>query len=417
MSFDVTKRVRRTDLICASLCVLLALLGTGCGGRTPPPEPVTITFAFPETDITTYETLADLFQEEYSYITIELRPKSGDLLSGIDADDSDVLQTSQFATGWMQSQGRVLNVTPFIEGDEQLDATDFYAGTMDLFTVDGQVWAVPAGADLMAMYYNQDLFDQYGASYPQLGWTWDDFLAAAASVRDVDAGVFGYGPNLQMFDPMLFIYQHGGRIFDDLRNPTRPTLNEPLNVEALNWYFRLMFDLDVAPTSEQAREAFGGSSSNLFAGIMQERVGMWTGFLSDRGGRLQAPEWPFSWGVVPLPRGQQSATMVIIEAYFISADTQHRDAAWEWVSFLSQQLPQRLAPVRRSLAESNAYEQKVGADVAAVTQASMESALLLSPELAEFETALGVLQRAFGEIAAGRATPQEALDWAQDLVD
>jgi hypothetical protein len=72
-----------------------------------------------------------------------------------------------------------------------------------------------------------------------------------------------------------------------------------------------------------------------------------------------------------------------------------------------------MAPVRRSLAESGAYEQLVGADVAAVTQASMDNALLLSPELVSFEDALGVLQRAFGEIAAGRATPAEAMDRAQ----
>ena len=412
MSFDILKRASRAGLVCATVSLLVALLSTGCGAGTPPPEPVTITFAFPETDVTTYEKLVDIFQQEYGYITVELRPKSSDVLGGIDVDDSDVFLTSQFAIGWMQSQGRVLNLTPFIEGDEKLDASDFYPGTMALFTVDGQAWAVPAGVDLMAMYYNQDLFDQYGAPYPQLGWTWDDFLAAAASVRDIDAGVFGYGPNLQLFDPMLFIYQHGGRIFDDLQNPTRPTFNEPLNIEALNWYFRLMFDFDVAPTAEQAREAFGGSG-NLFAGVMQERVGMWTGFLSERGGRLQPPEWSFSWGVVPLPRGNQSATMALVEAYFISADTQHRDAAWQWVSFLSQQLPQRLAPVRQSLAESSAYEQQVGTDVAAVTRASMENALLLSPKLAEFEQALGVLQRAFGEIAAGRSTPEEAMDWAQ----
>jgi multiple sugar transport system substrate-binding protein len=416
MSFAILRRASRTGFVCAAACAVVAILAAGCGAGTPPPEPVTIAFAFPETDLETFEKLVDIFGQEFPHITVELRPKSSDILGGIDVDDSDVLLTSQFAIAWMQTQDRVLNLTPFIEGDEKLDASDFYPGTMGLFTVDGQAWAVPAGVDLMAMYYNEELFDQYGAPYPQLGWTWDDFLVAAASVRDVDADVFGYGPNLQMFDPMLFIYQHGGRIFDDLQNPTRPTFNEPMNIDALNWYFRLMFDLDVAPTAAQAREAFGGSG-NLFAGVMQERVGMWTGFLSERGGRLQPPEWPFSWGVVPLPRGNQVATMALVEAYFISADTLHRDAAWQWVSFLSQQLPQRLAPVRRSLAESSAYEQQVGADVAAVTQASMENALLLSPKLAEFEQALGILQRAFAEIAAGRLTPEEAMDWAQQQVE
>jgi len=412
MSSEHPRRARRARLIGACVCLLLASASTGCGALAPPPEPVTISFAFPEADLTVFEKLADIFQEEHAHITVELRPKSSDLLGGIDLDESDVLLTSQFAIAYLQSQGRVLNLTPFIEGDEAMDPADFYPGTVGLFTVDGQMWAVPAGVDMMVMYYNSDLFDRYGATYPQPGWTWDDFLAAAASVRDVEAGVFGYGPNYQMFDPMLFIYQHGGRVFDDLQNPTRTTFNEPVNVEALDWYFRLMFEFDVAPTPVQARRAFGGIGS-LYEGIWAEKVGMWTGFLSQRGGQLDPPEWPFSWGVAPLPQGRQAASMALVEAYFISAETLHRDVAWQWVSFLSQQAPTRLAPVRRSLAESSAYEQQVGAAVAEVTQASMENVLLLSPELIAFETALGVLQNAFEEIAAGRATPAEAMDWAQ----
>jgi multiple sugar transport system substrate-binding protein len=305
----------------------------------------------------------------------------------------------------------VLNLTPFIEQDETVDPGDFYPGTMALFAVDGQTWAVPAGADLMVMYYNQDLFDQYGAGYPQIGWTWDDFLATAGSVTDVGADVYGYGPNYEMFDPMMFIYQHGGRIFDDLQNPTRTTFDDPLNIEALDWYYGLMFNFNVAPTPEQARFAFDGGG--LYSGVMREKVGMWTAMLSQRGGWVEPPEWPFDWGVVPLPRGRQEATMALVEAYFISADTLHRDAAWQWISYLSQQPPQRLAPVRRSLAESSAYEQLVGADIAEVARASIEGALLLSPKLAEFEEALGVLQQAFSQIANGRATPQEAMDWAQ----
>ena len=332
------------------MCLLLVLAAAGCGASAPPPEPVTISFAFPDTDTTVFEQLAGIFQEEYPHITVELRPKPSDLLGGIDIDESDVYLTSQFAIAWLQSQGRVLDLTPFVDGDETIDPDDFYPGTVGFFTIDGQMWAVPAGVDMMVMYYNPDLFDRYGASHPQLGWNWDQFLAAAASVRDVDADVFGYGPNYEMFDPMLFIYQHGGRIFDDLQNPTRTTFNEPLNVEALEWYFRLMFDYDVAPSPEQARRAFGGIGS-LYEGVWAGKVGMWTGFLSQRGGQLDPPEWPFSWAVVPLPQGRQSASMALVEAYFVSADTLHRDAAWQWVSFLSQQVPTRLAPVRRSLAE------------------------------------------------------------------
>ena len=62
------------------------------------------------------------------------------------------------------------------------------------------------------------------------------------SLRDPGADVFGYGPLLDLFDPLTFIYQRGGRIFDDLENPTRTTFDDPLTIDALDWYSRLFFD-------------------------------------------------------------------------------------------------------------------------------------------------------------------------------
>jgi len=41
------------------------------------------------------------------------------------------------------------------------------------------VWAIPAGVDMLVMFYNQDLFDQYDVPYPEVGWTWGDFLDTA----------------------------------------------------------------------------------------------------------------------------------------------------------------------------------------------------------------------------------------------
>jgi hypothetical protein len=43
----------------------------------------------------------------------------------------------------------------------------------------------------------------------------------------------------------------------------------------------------------------------------------------------------------------------------------------------------------------------------------MGDALLLSPDLAEFEQALGIFGQAFEAIMAERSTPDEAMTWAQ----
>jgi len=117
--------------------------------------------------------------------------------------------------------------------------------------------------------------------------------------------------------------------------------------------------------------------------------------------------------MVPLPRDAQSATLTSIEGYFVSSQAQHPDACWQWISFLSEQTPYRLMPASKSLAESATYEQRVGSDVAAVAWASLESAMVPSPRLAEFGGAWGIFWRALDAIISGRSTPEEAMISAQ----
>lgn len=392
-----------------ALGLLVAL--TGCLGGTPPPEPVTISFAHADYDTAYLQRLLEEFNERYPYITVELRPKRYDMLGGIGAGDADAFVTSQFALSWLSEQGNILDLTPFLEQDETFDQEDLYPGTLGLYMRGGRTWAIPAGVDLMVTYYNQDLLDQYGAPYPEIGWDWDDFLTTATLVRDPDAGTFGYVTGVESFDALTFIYQHGGRIFDDLENPTRTTFDDPLTIEALQWYADLYYRHDVAPTEEQVRQSF--TRGNARVGVWLGRVGMWSGMLSERGGQTWPTEWDMRWGVAPLPHDQQPMTLTLVEGYFISAQTDEPDACWQWISFLSKRMPQRQAPVRKSLAESAEYEEQVGPEIAAVVRASMDNVLLLSPDLANYEDALETFTQAFATVMDGTSTAEEAMTWAQ----
>jgi multiple sugar transport system substrate-binding protein len=393
------------------LSCIVALALTGCLSSTPTPEPVTISYAHADYDTDYLQRLVSEFNESYPYINVELRPRRWDTLGGLSAGDADVFVTSQFALSGLSEQGSVLDLTPFIEQDGTFDQGDYYPGTVGLYTRAGKTWAIPANVDLMVMYYNQDLLDQVGAPYPEIGWTWDDFLTTATLARNPEADTFGYVTTVPTFDALTFIYQHGGSIFDDLENPTRTTFDDPLTIEALQWYADLYFRHDVAPTEMQVRQSFSRRDSRV--GIWIGRVGMWSGMLSEQGGQTGPTAWEMRWGVAPLPRDQQSTTLTLVEGYFISAQTQHPDACWQWISFLSKQMPQRQAPVRKSLAESTDYEELVGPEIAAVVQASMNNALLLSPELANYENALNTFTQAFTTIMEGTSTAEEAMTWAQ----
>lgn len=92
----------------------------------------------------------------------------------------------------MHRQGKTRDLGPFIEQDPSFDLADFYPAMLDFYTDEGSVWAIPSGVDLVAMFYNKDLFDQYDVPYPEVGWTWDDFLSKAQALRDPDAGVYAY---------------------------------------------------------------------------------------------------------------------------------------------------------------------------------------------------------------------------------
>jgi multiple sugar transport system substrate-binding protein len=257
------------------------------------------------------------------------------------------------------------------------------------------------------MYYSEDLFDRYGLPYPAPEWTWDDFTDALLSVRHPEDGVVGCVAEPSFFTFPL-VYQHGGRLFNDWQNPTHTTFDDPLAVDALEWYASLTAREGALLSDKQAVERFGG----MQRAIEGAKVGMWAGFLSEAGGWGDR-RWPVDWGVVPLPRDVRPATLGLVRGYAIAAQAQHPEACWEWIKFLSQQPTPYGMPPRRSIAESPAYEGQAGPAVAAAARASIEHALIVSSVQLAFQEPLAAFTQAVRDIAAGRSTPEEALHRAQ----
>ncbi|MGD0004047.1 MAG: extracellular solute-binding protein [Anaerolineaceae bacterium] len=365
------------------LCLLVILWGTSfsaCGLGVPTVQPVTITFAFPDYDQAFYESLLNKFKAQQPAITIELHP--GQTSSGYRPDNTtDVSVVSwEVLTNTNPQEAISASAMPldaFIEQDSTFKADNFYPGTMDAFKLEGKIYAIPSGLDPWVMYYNRDLFDRYQVPYPQSGWTWDDFLLKAGALTHKEDGVFGYTPRQNYPDALLFLMQHGGHLVDETG---KPTLDDPLNVEAMKWYAGLFNDYHVAPTPQEAYAAFGYSQEYDLLGILKGKVGMWSGPLSERGGTTNQVKWNMQWGIVPLPRDKMAFTGAYFEGFAISAASKNALAAWNWISFLSQQAPVRLMPARRSQAESQEYAIQVGKDVAAAAQASLENVLLATPD-------------------------------------
>jgi len=252
--------------------IIIFLTLTACSSQ-PTPEPVTITLAYYGVELGYIEELITQFNEIHPEITVELQEVyTNDLAtySGVDIFGVDLFSFLE-----NQAQGLFLDLSPLIEQDQSLGIDDFYPGAIDVFTQNGKIWAIPTGVDPFILYYNQDLFDQFGVPYPTNNWTWDDLQTAAMLTSNPDQNIYGYAVPEPYFDmvAMVLIHQHGGQLFDDLYNPTEIIYNLPLNIEALEWYSNLYHLYEVAPTPEKARAAYGGSGNQTRARVADRDIG------------------------------------------------------------------------------------------------------------------------------------------------
>ncbi len=232
----------------------------------------------------------------------------------------------------------------------------------------------PAGLDFVVAYYDAQRFKAAGATPPTLNWTQDDFLAAAIAVHHTegvatqDDFAYGFCSLPDSADPIYFTYLFGGRLFDRLPDPTRPTLDDPANIEAVQWYTDLRLAYGVTPDPDEIRKYF--PRGRVFEAIVRGKCGLWFGQYSDRGGRVWPVEWQGKGVMLPLPRCRAPFGLIQVDGYYILAQSKHRKEAWDWIRFLldHQEAAGLMVPPLQSQAHSKEYVARVGEEVAEVAR-------------------------------------------------
>lgn len=201
------------------------------------------------------------------------------------------------------------------------DVKDYYPDIISTAMQDDVVYGLPWIAQPVVVYYNKALFDAAGQTYPQAGWTWDDFLAAAkAMTKDTD----GDGRNDQWGftangwpPPQMFVWQAGGDVIgEDLK--TAP-IDTPEALEAWNFYLQLAFNPEVSPSKETITEQ--GFDQMFRAG----KVAMFMGGAADG---LDYEVENVSVVSVPVnPKTKKGTTFAWTASTVISASTQHPQEA------------------------------------------------------------------------------------------
>jgi multiple sugar transport system substrate-binding protein len=230
----------------------------------------------------------------------------------------------------------------------EMDLADISPALMNISTIDGHTYGMPAGFTTQVVFYNKDMFAAAGIAEPQAGWTWDDLRAAAAQFRDAATNTYGFAVDAKPdpFDFEQFYWSNGTQFISDDGTTVDGYMNSAAGAEVLDMF------ADMIKTEEAVALNIGDdtSGSTLFkAGrIAMFQSAMWsmTGIQSSG----------INFGVVVLPNfGDQPAQSAIgASAMSIAKDAAEPELAWEFVKFFSS--PEAVAmrtgdlPIRMSVA-------------------------------------------------------------------
>jgi multiple sugar transport system substrate-binding protein len=399
-----------------------------------------------------FSTLVDQFQAEHVLadgkpsIIVEVDTPEGfrGQLSLADmAAEYDCFQASP--TFDEESLAAIVNMEPFLSTDAATRKDDFYPSAIEQFTYQGQLWGLPGGMTVNLMSYNKDLFDAAGLDYPSVDWTTSDFLelAVALTQGEDENKQYGYVPSsFGTNDLVSFMDRLGADMLDESVDPPRLVFNTPEVMDAFRWYTSLATQYGVQPAVSQNTGDFeGGRGSQAL--IDEGKAAMWMesggsfGMVAFAGGGRgafsvggpggQGGRSNLNTGVVPLPAGPDSANgsgFQSVDGYFISAQSDARQACWSWITFLTQQASATSGlPARRSVAESAAYRQQVGAEQVDAMLASVSSGSRASffQRVSDEGNWLGLasfwLSDAYNRVVNGEMTVEESLAAAQESVD
>jgi multiple sugar transport system substrate-binding protein len=233
---------------------------------------------------------------------------------------------------WAQ-MGYTLDLSPYVEADldeetiQDWDPAQYRA----LFARDGQQFGLPKYHGAMALYYNKDIFDEYGVNYPDDTWDHDDYLEVMMRLthdRDGDGKTDLWGSMLDISWSSLQIHANGwGGYFVDPDDPSQCLMCAPEAMNALEWIRARMWDDQVMATPLAVQNLWPRYA------FTNERVAM----VEDGSWALKdiLVEAGFRIGVALFPAGPvRRVTLATTDGFGIYAGTRHPDAAWELVKFL-----------------------------------------------------------------------------------
>jgi arabinogalactan oligomer / maltooligosaccharide transport system substrate-binding protein len=299
--------------------------------------------------------------------------------------------------GWIEAGNTVEPVDFFLD---KATKDRFIPTTLEAMTYRGTVWGLPANYKVITLIYNKKLVKEAPRTTAEL-------VARARKLTDKGAGRYGLAYSYSDY------YYHaalqnafGGRVFQ--AGTAKPVLNAPENVKGLDLLLSWLDQgiLPAEPSTALITALFNqGKAAMIF-------TGPW--FLGEI-----APE--IQYGLALLPRVSEAGNKPLrpwmtVEGAFIAAPSKNKDAAYDFVKYLTDVGPATTMALEGRQTPSNkaVYDNpKVKADpVLEAFHAQVEVAVPM-PNLPEMTMVWSPATIMMASVAKRTIQPKPALDKAQ----
>jgi multiple sugar transport system substrate-binding protein len=131
----------------------------------------------------------------------------------------------------------IADLTSLVESDTTYKRDDYLPGVLDVYNVGGKIYGVPTWCLTMWLFYNKNLFDEAGVSYPTNNTTWDEYveMAKALTKTEPDGRITQYGTNgweWWTFPVAQVVWSNGGGFYYN-QDLTGIDVNNPKTAQAL----------------------------------------------------------------------------------------------------------------------------------------------------------------------------------------
>ena len=311
-------------------------------------------------------------------------------------------------------RGLMVDLNEFVE-DGTIDGSNISADVLDSGTLDGKLVGISLGTNAFGVFYNPELLELAGVEEPKLGWTWEDYAAAAEKVAAVaDYGAFNLDilqtyESIRMFE--VYLREHGLELYNE-------------DVSGLGWeddqvlidYLQLWLDMlknGSIPPLEVAQEY--NSLENTMIGLGSLGLDIrWANQLvainNTAKGKLKI-------GPLPGPNEQQGMYLRPSMLFSIPTTSEHKKEAAKFIDYFTNDLEaNKILKGERGVPVSSVIRDAIKPDLDESTQAVFEFIDMVTNNSSPVDKnqppfsneIFALIGDAFEKVLYEQITPQEA---------